>query len=87
MAGQDPRAILRGVGRRIAEVRRRRRFTQAQLAECLEVSLKYWQRVEAGTQNLSLLSLARIAGVLHVSARDLLDPPRSRAVRRGRPPT
>ena len=86
MRAQEPRDVLRGVGQRIAELRRARRLTQAQTAECLEVSLKYWQRVEAGTQNLSILSLIRIAAVLHVPPRDLLDSPRARTVKRGRPP-
>ncbi len=85
MASQDPQLVLRGVGRRIAELRLRQKITQAEAAERLGVSVKYWQRLEAGSQNLSIVSLTRIATLLRSTPRDLLAPPRSRQVKRGRP--
>ena len=87
MASHDPQLVLRGVGRRIAELRRRQQITQAEAAERLGVSVKYWQRLESGTQNLSIVSLTRIADLLQSTTRDLLKPARSRAVKRGRPST
>lgn len=56
------------------------------LAERLELSTKYLQRVEAGRQNLSLRSLATIASVLGCPPFELLRPMRFIApVRPGRP--
>ncbi|MBE7449208.1 MAG: helix-turn-helix transcriptional regulator [Kofleriaceae bacterium] len=77
---------LRLVGRRIAHARVRRGWTQEALAERYGVSTKYLQRIEAGRQNLSLRSLARIAAALGCRPFDLLRPMRSMArVRPGRP--
>jgi transcriptional regulator with XRE-family HTH domain len=42
----------------VAERRRAYGLTQEQLAEKLDVSLKYLQRVEAGEENLTLLRWA-----------------------------
>ena len=74
------------VGRRIAELRRERGETQAQLAERLEVSIKYLQRVERGV-NLTIDSLVDLANNLDVQVRELFDPPRGRPAPRrpGRP--
>jgi transcriptional regulator with XRE-family HTH domain len=75
------------VGRRIAELRRERGETQAQLAERLEVSIKYLQRVERGV-NLTIDSLVHLANQLDVAVRDLFEAPRGRSIprRTGRPP-
>lgn len=85
MAG-GPNPFLRDVGRRIAELRRTQGQTQERFAERAEVSPGYIRRVEAGLGNLTLTSLAKIAGLLDVTVPDLLVPPASRTVRRGRPP-
>jgi len=59
--------VLSDVGRRIAELRARRGWTQDVLAERLEVSAKYVQSVERGQENLTLETLAGIAAELGVS--------------------
>jgi len=81
-----PEQVTEQVGRRIAELRRERGETQAQLAERLEVSIKYLQRVERGV-NLTIDSLVDLANNLDVQVRDLFDTPRGRPAPRrpGRP--
>lgn len=81
-----PHPLLLDVGRRVAELRRAQGWTQEKFAERAEVSVGYVREVEGGHENLSLLSLAKIAALLGVSVPDLLVAPASRAVRRGRPP-
>jgi transcriptional regulator with XRE-family HTH domain len=59
------------VGRRIAQARRARGWTQEYLAERLDVSPRYVQFVEAGKENLTIDSLAKVARVLRVAVADL----------------
>lgn len=73
------------MGRRVAELRRDRGQTQDAFAEILSVSVKYVQRVEAGTENLGLRTLARLAKGLKIDVADLLSPPTTEGPRRGRP--
>jgi transcriptional regulator with XRE-family HTH domain len=86
MRPSDPVRALRDVGRRIAELRVARGLTQEALSVEAACSLKYWQAVEAGRENLTVKSLVRIANLLRVSLRELFKPPKSRRIRRGRPP-
>jgi transcriptional regulator with XRE-family HTH domain len=78
-------ATLLAVGRRLAELRQARHLTQEQVADALDVGTKYYQRIEGGTQNLTLGTMVRIARVLDVAVDSLLDAPRDLAVRSGRP--
>jgi transcriptional regulator with XRE-family HTH domain len=79
--------VLRDVGRRVAEIRIARGMTQEQFAEqVLGVSLKYCQAVEAGRENLTIVSLVRLANKVRAPVSRLFDPPASRKVRPGRPP-
>lgn len=84
---ETPQRVAEHVGHRIAELRRKRGDTQAQLAERLEVSLKYLQRLERGV-NMTIASLVSIANHLEVSVRDLFTTPHTRPTPRrpGRPP-
>jgi transcriptional regulator with XRE-family HTH domain len=79
-------ATLLAVGRRVAELRRTRGRTQEQLATALDVATKYFQRIERGTQNLTLSTLVKLARVLAVPVESLLEPPRELGIRVGRPP-
>jgi len=63
--------FVRHVTRRIAQVRRSKRITQAAAAHKLGVAVNNWQRIEAG-QNLTLHTLARVAAVLGVSPVELI---------------
>ncbi len=86
MRPADPTQVLRSVGRRIAELRRAVGLTQEQFAEEFEASVSYIRRVEAGSENLTLVTVVKIANILRVLPADLLQLPQSSEVRRGRPP-
>lgn len=81
-----PEKVLRDIGRRVAELRREKKLTQEQCAEHAGFALKYLQRIEAGRENLTVRSLVKLANLLGVRMVQLLRAPRSRVVRRGRPP-
>ncbi len=87
MPSQNPARVMREIGRRVAELREARGWTQAVLAERLDVSASYVRRIEAGSENLSIRSLVGIAGVLGARVVSLFEPPESLRRRpRGRPP-
>ncbi len=69
------RELLARVGRRIGELRSACGRTQEQLAIELGIATKNLQRIESGSQNLTLSSLGRVARRLGVDARDLLTHP------------
>jgi transcriptional regulator with XRE-family HTH domain len=81
----DPDRALKDVGRRLAELRRERAWTQEELAERLGLQTNNLQRIELGMQNLTVRSLVRLANALGVTLGDLFEPPTSRTVRPGRP--
>ena len=82
----DAARIIKNVGRRVAELRTERDWTQEMLAERLDVSLKYVQSVEAGRENLTLQSLVKLANQLRSDVIALFRPARMRNARPGRPP-
>jgi transcriptional regulator with XRE-family HTH domain len=74
------------IGRRVAELRRARDWTQTECARRLGVSVGYIKRIEAGEQNLTLVSVARLAACVGVDALVLFVAPRNGTPRRpGRP--
>lgn len=77
---------MREVGRRIAEIRGGRQLTQEQLAERMGLSLKGYQFIERGIQNLTIKTLVRVANALEVRTVDLFAKPATNEIRRGRPP-
>jgi len=81
----DPDKLAQQVGRRVAELRAERELTQAQLAESLSVSIRYLQSIEAGDENLSLETIAKLATVLGAKPIALFEPPETRKPRPGRP--
>jgi transcriptional regulator with XRE-family HTH domain len=85
MPALDPARVLERIGRRIAEVRAERGLTQAALAEELGVATRYVQRVEAGSENLTVETLVKFANALTVPLTDLFVQPTTRAPRPGRP--
>lgn len=83
---QDPEQVLRDIGRRVAELRMKQGMTQERFAEAvLGVSLKYLQAVEAGRENLTVISLVKLANLANANVAELFTPPASREIRRGRP--
>lgn len=81
----DPKRVLALIGRRVAELRAARELTQEQLAERAEVSARYVQRVEAGTENLTVRTLIKMSNALRVPLAELLVPPSASRARPGRP--
>lgn len=75
------------LGRRVAELRSARGLTQEAFAERVGWSVKYQQHVEGGQANVTIGTLALLATMFRVDARDLLAAPASRAVTKGRPRT
>jgi transcriptional regulator with XRE-family HTH domain len=62
---------LRLLGRRIKELRKKRRLTQEQLAEKCHMHYKFLGSVERATVNPTLKILKKIAAALDVSLADL----------------
>ncbi len=81
---EDPEILVQKVGRRIAELRKQAGLTQEELAERLGVGWRYLSRAERG-ENLTLRTMAKIANVLGVEVKSLLNKPRTLAVKPGRP--
>jgi transcriptional regulator with XRE-family HTH domain len=80
--------LIRAVGRRVAELREARGWTQSELGERLGIALKGVQRIEHGKMNLTLRSLVRIAAALGSAVPDLFVPPkRANPAGPGRPPS
>jgi transcriptional regulator with XRE-family HTH domain len=78
--------IIRDIGRRIAEVRAAKGWSQARLAEALDIALQNVQRMEQGRQNLTVRTLVGISRKLGCKPRDLWDEPEKRQpALRGRP--
>jgi putative transcriptional regulator len=75
----DAQRVIRDAGRRVAEVRVQRGWTQAELAERLNIALQNMQRIEQGRQNLTIATLTRLAHVLGCAVRDLFEEPTSTA--------
>lgn len=80
-----PARLIQSVGARLGDLRRAAELTQQEMADRLEVTLRYVQRVEAGKENLTLESLARFANTLRVPLEALFVAPEPRKRRPGRP--
>lgn len=79
MPRNNPDELLRGIGRRVAELRRSRGWTQEDLADRMEVTARHIQAVEAGRENMSVRALAFFADALGVSVPELFRQPRTDA--------
>ena len=73
------------VGRRVAELRSARGWTQQQAAEHLKMPVNNLQRIERG-MNLTIKTLVRLARGLGAPTRALFESPSSRERSAGRPP-
>ena len=63
--------LQKKLGRRIAELRRTRKFTQEQLAEAVGCSVEFISLVERGVNAPSVAGLADFAKVLKVEVKEL----------------
>jgi len=77
--------LLRGVGRRLAELRRAAGMTQQELADAYGATPKYVRLVEGGSENLTLITMLRLARLVRADITDLLMPPATLRVTKGRP--
>ena len=65
----DSKGLL---GRRIRDLRKRKRLTQEKLAELANVDVKYLGGIERGTENPSIGILERLARALSVKVHQLV---------------
>jgi transcriptional regulator with XRE-family HTH domain len=82
---EDSSRVKRNVGRRIAELRTAADLSQDDLAEKLDVSVKWLQRVERGVENLGIETLVKIVNGLHARMGDLFRTTKLKAPPLGRP--
>lgn len=85
---EDAEKLKSHVGKRIAELRERHGLTQADVAEAVGTTVPNLQRIEYGTQNVTIETLTKIANAIGVKVVEMfaeLDAPK-RARTRGRPP-
>lgn len=61
---EDPKTFVRYVARRLRQLRKSNGVTGEKLAELLGVPAQNVRRIEAGGQNITVKTLARIAGAL-----------------------
>jgi len=82
---ETPYELKRSVGLRVAELRERSGSTVGELAHALDVGDRYVQRVEAGQENLTLESLAKLGRVLDIPVVEFFMAPTKRERPPGRP--
>ena len=63
--------LQKKLGKRIADLRRSKKFTQEQLAEAVDCSVEFVSLVERGVNAPSVAGLEKFAKVLKVEVRDL----------------
>mgnify|MGYP000241027434 FL=1 len=76
MKRPNPAQIVEAVGRRIAELRVELAWTQEDVAQRLNVTVRHMKRIEAG-HNMTIYTAARIATALDVTVAELFVPPKS----------
>ena len=62
-----PEPLLVGLGNRIRKLRKRHRWTQAEMAERVGIDRSFLADVERGKRNISILNLSHIAQGLNVT--------------------
>ena len=72
-AGADP-TFLQGLGKRVRQIRDRRGSTRKLVARDAGVSERHLAHLEAGSGNVSIVLLSRIAQALHVGLAELFIP-------------
>ena len=73
MSSKKTAALQRHVGGRIAHFRKARGWTQEDMADRIEVSVRYLQSVEGGRENLTLESLVKFSVALRTTIASLFE--------------
>lgn len=68
--GVDPK-YRRALGTAIHKIRKNQNLTQEELAELLDLSRRWIQKVESGRSNLNWLNLLQLMAVLELNPTDL----------------
>jgi transcriptional regulator with XRE-family HTH domain len=79
---EDADKIRKRIGRRLAELRELRGYTQEDLSNELHVSVVNVQENEYGNRNFTIDTLVKIANVLGVKITALFERPKSTAPRK-----
>jgi len=86
MRPRKPEQVVKDIGRRIAELRVEKGWTQADLAEALGIAVQNVARMEQGRQDFRVRTLVRVAVTLGCEPGRLWDRPTTSRPRPGRPP-
>ena len=86
MATPNASQVIKDIGRKIAELRTAKGWSQARFAEVLGIALQNVQRMEQERQNFTVRTLVNVARKLGCEPRDLWSAPENPTRRRGRPP-
>jgi ribosome-binding protein aMBF1 (putative translation factor) len=81
----DPKRVISNIGRRIAELRVARGWTQEAFAEVLGMATQNVARIEQGRADFRVTTLVRLATALGCDPQVLWEPPTTRKPRPGRP--
>ena len=81
---EDPEKVKEHVGRRIAELREKTGLTQADVAETIGTTVPNLQRIEYGTQNVTIETMTKIANAIGVTVAALFTEIEGPKARRGR---
>lgn len=68
---EDPEKLKEHVGRRIAELRQHEGLTQADVAESIGTTVPNYQRIEYGSQNVTIETMVKIANAIRCKVVDL----------------
>jgi transcriptional regulator with XRE-family HTH domain len=72
MNARRGKLVLKQIGARIKAVRKKQGLSQQAVADAADINRLYLSRLERGTENVSILTLVRIADALDTPTRNLL---------------
>ena len=86
MPSTTPATVLRSIAANLRGRRRELGLTQDDLIERTHLDRRHLQRIERGTENITIETLVALANALEVAPAKLLRAARLAPPRRGRPP-
>ena len=78
-------AVLKNIGGNAYRLRRKRGFTQEGLADAASLDLRFIQRIERGTMNVSIATLMSLSNALGAPPAEFFRPATVNPARAGRP--